>query len=76
LFGHLLVALEVHAQDSVMEHAGQEAHFLDLLTAVDLTRPPVQRGGDLLLERLLFLLACHRSPFTPVVSKLVKECKK
>jgi len=75
LFGCLLVAHEAHAQDSFMEHVGQEAHFPDLLTAGDLTSPLVQPGGDLRLKKLLFLLACHRFPFTLVVSKLVKDCR-
>jgi hypothetical protein len=76
LFGCILVALAVHAQDILLEHAGLEAHFLDLLTAGDLTRPTVQCRGELRLQCLLLLLARHRSPFTPAVSNLVTESKK
>jgi hypothetical protein len=61
----------MHAQDGLIEHPGQEGYVLDLLSAGNFARFVVQCRGDLNLEKLLFLLARHRSPFTSLVSKPV-----
>ena len=65
----------MHAQDGLIKHTGQEGHFLDLLTSRNLAGLIMQRRGDLGFEKLVFLLARHHCPFTPIVSKPVKERK-